>query len=261
MDSTLETLLESFKDKRFESYDLFDSYREEILYLYKLRLNDEILKLPFGFWKGEDGLINSRIIIDYIVIEIMNRKLEDIPEILNSKFFKDNMIASLLVYHQTVVELALAVYPGMFNMFDFKMCPKNIWTRPDKYESARKLINYNLEKLRYTFDDIYTVSWAKFFDYNKMANMRNILFEDKNMKVLEFAFEGKEIRKEDIVFVGKWNDDKTCYIAINKVLVKIDKDIDDLVMNDMRRSSYFNMINSRFESFENLVEFYKRYKE
>jgi len=257
MDSTLITLLDSFKNKRFESYDLFDNYKQEILYLYKSKLNDEIKSLPNGFWVGEDGLVNSRIVIDYIVLEILGKSLKDLPDILDSKFFKEHMLSGLLKYHKNTVELIMEIYPEMFHMFEFKVCPDGLWKRPNKFESARNLINYNLEKFGYSDKDIYTVNWGSFFGRNNMSNMYHELFDGDIFKILEFTFEGTVIKKEDIVYKGKWDDDELCYKVVNEMIERLNKDIDSLTINDIKRSDYYSMVICRFKTVENVKKFYK----
>jgi len=256
MEDTLIALLDSFEDKRFESYRLFENYKEETLYLYKQKLNGERDRYPRGFWKGEDGRAHTRIIIDYIVEEVLGKELKDLPQILNQDFFKNNGIGGLLVYQGSSIEIIMDVYPDMFNLFEFKICPAGLWKRPDRFELARGLVDYNLEKFGYTEKDIYSVKWGKFFNYNNMANMYRLLFDGEMMKMLTFAFEGIDIIKENIPYNGKWDDDDICYIAINKIVKSKKKKIESLLLDDIKLSKYTSMIKCRFKSIENIKEFY-----
>lgn len=260
MESTLLKLLESFKGKRLESYIDYDTYKQEILYLYKKKLNDEIPKLPNGFWAGEDGLINSRIVIDYVIEEILHMKIEDMPDILNHTFFRTHMLSGIARQHNSSVDLIMTLYPGMFNLYEFKISPRHMWDREDKFDIARGLIQHNLDKYGYTVDDIYNVSWAEFFIYDNMANMYKKLFNNDVIKALNFTFEGIVIKREDIMQIGKWNDDTLCYEVINKLLKITNKDIDELLLEDIKKFNYYSLVTRRFKNIKNVKVFYKNYK-
>ncbi len=260
MEDTLQKLLESFEDKRLESYVDFENYRQEILYMYKKKLNDEIQRLPDGFWYGNDGLINSRIIIDYVIIEILHKELKDIPDILDHAFFRTHMLSGIARQHSSTVNLIMTIYPGMFNLYRFKVSPRHMWEKEDRFDIARKLIQHNMDKYKYTVNDIYNVSWADFFIHDNMGNMFKKLFNGDVIKALNFYFQDEEIRKEDIQKIDKWEDDKTCYDAISTILINAKKDIKNLLLSDIKDNNYYSLVTSRFKSIKKVKEFYKEYK-
>lgn len=260
MDTTLQNLLNSFQNNRFESYEAFETYRQEILYIYKKRLNDEIATVPKEFWSSEDGLINSRIVIDYIVEDILGKNIEDIPKLLNFTFFKTHKLVGLYKQHSCSVDLIQTIYPGKFNIGEFCTCPKNLWERPERYILAKELIRYNIDKYGYSIEDLYDINWTSFFHNNNMSNMFKKLFEEDAFKTLNFAFEGEYVfKKEDMKRIRKWHEDEVCFVAINKLLSELEKDIDNILANDFKRSGYSGMVSERFKTLENLKDFYRDY--
>lgn len=260
METTLEKLLGSFEGKRFESYELFENYRQEILYIYKRRLNDEISRFPREFWTGEDGLINCRIIIDYLIIDVLGKEIKDIPFLVKFEFLKAHKLVCINNYYESKVDFLMSIYPGSFNLFDFKENSRYLWDKPNKFEIARQLISYNIKKQGYTKKDIYEVHWGDFFNSGNMTTMYKKLFDGDVVKILEFYFEGIEIKKEKIRFVGKWNDDEICYNAIVNLLKNLDKDIDSLVRKDIQENQLQSIATCRFKNIKNIKEFYREYE-
>ena len=243
MESTLKILLNSLEGKKFKNYEFFNTYRQEVWYIYKRRLTNETTTFPRNFWVGNDGLINSRIIIDYIILFILRKKIEDIPKIINNNFFRTHKISGLRRQHTGIIDLLMTIYPGMFDFYDFKIKSRNIWDREDKFEVAEKLIRHNMEKYKYTKNDIYNVNWGFFFNHYGMGNMYQKLFKGNVIEALNFIFKGDPvIRIEDIRQLGKWSDDKVCFNVIDAVLKSLDKRIDNLYLNDIKKLGYMSIV-------------------
>lgn len=260
MSNDLQLFLNDYVGKKFNSYEDFETYKQEILYLYNKKLNQEILRFPPNFWAGEDGLLNARIIIDFIITELLQEDVKNIPQLITTRMLREFCLTGLESYHSGYFDLIRTIYPNVFNIGEFKILPRNFWSRPDKYKLAKELIRYNLDLQGLTIDDVCSVNYKDFFYRNNMYTMYIDVFNRKALDAFNCAFEGEHIfMKEDLKCIYKWNDDELCYKVINKTLKELNICIDELMDKTIRKSEYKSIM-CRFKNMANLKEFYNSYK-
>ncbi|HDL09936.1 MAG TPA: hypothetical protein ENG39_01605, partial [Candidatus Omnitrophica bacterium] len=117
---------------------------------------------PRGLWQGEQGKINAKVIIRYVVEEVEGWSLPDLPKMRSNWgnwFHKEIGLGGMLgrKFHNSPLEAFKFAYPEYFwdkdnwdkpfLWFDHDFSPKGIWEDPAYDDYVRKLIRYYVEKV------------------------------------------------------------------------------------------------------------------
>lgn len=121
MDNVYNSLYNRYKNSKFNSYESFNTYKEEVLYLFKQRLNDEVPSFPKYYFYGDDGIAHIYIILNYILFELNNfTNFNDLYKIYNIGFFKKYKLMTLLKYYDSIEDIFTIAFPDKsFDIYEF----------------------------------------------------------------------------------------------------------------------------------------------
>lgn len=255
-----EDLEQFFKEKyisnRFESWQSFKEYKDEVLYIYKQVLSGE-RNFPPYFWVGADGIINVRIVLDY-ALELMGISIDDIPKYTLEQILHENKLAGILRYYRGKgkYDFFNTIYQDKFTREDFRK--KSIY---EDIDYAKNLIRKEIINMGYKPEDLYNLKLNQWlYNNSKMLRAVKLAFNNNIIEALNNAFEGEFVfEKFRFKTLRKQFVDEDFYKMIDYILKRDNKTINELWRNDLREFRVL-LPNERFRDIKDVREFYKNYK-
>ena len=170
-----------------------DFTEDEVRVLIKLKLENKITNLPYGFWRCTKGKEHSKIAIKYLIEDHLNLELNDVPERVNAKTFHQVGLFRLLVeYFDSSYFKALEyTYPGRFKPWEFSKGMTGIWDGVQGMKRAHEAILYIINDLELTKDDIpKKISYITFKKYG-LGGMLQTLFNSSPFQAVNSLYPGQ----------------------------------------------------------------------
>ncbi|OPL12640.1 MAG: hypothetical protein AVO34_06805 [Firmicutes bacterium ML8_F2] len=122
-----------------------------LLDIYKLILQGDMGRFPYGIWK-EDSIKKECVdVIRYFVENILQCDQEEIPQKATFSQFRKYRLYGMIknVFNQSTYEAIDAAYPGRFKRWEFGNYSRHNWTKDSAANAVKWLIQ---EKLGWSFD-------------------------------------------------------------------------------------------------------------
>ena len=146
----------------------------------------EFKLVPQGFWTKEKGIEA----VKWLVEEKLKLSDEELKEQLSGKLFVDNGLGGLL-YNNFNNSPYLAIntaYPNKFKEWEFKLVPRNFWTKEKGIEATKWLVE---EKLKLSDSDLKRGLSRKLFYDNGLRGMLMTCFDCSYKKALQETYPDK----------------------------------------------------------------------
>lgn len=164
-----DSFFQMFVQPQF-TYNEFLRHRLKTLKIYNQFINKEIDKYPYGFWNDVIGLINVRIILDYLI----HKNKITLKDILDSN--KQILVNYKIRYNfsnMTNKEIVETLYPDDFYREEL--------LKPKTQKELKPVIVNNIKDKK---------------EKNEIINMKKQKLQDKDVEYeISIEFEGKSRRK------------------------------------------------------------------
>lgn len=140
-----------------------------------------------GYW---DNVGNGVLATKWLIEDVLHLSDEEIKEQLCAKLFIDNKLGGMLAccFEYSPYRAIQATYPNKFKPSDFKVMPKNYWTKDKIVEELKHLI---IEKFNGDDDKIRELINQKFFIDNNLGFALSKFFNGSPYKAIDHIFPGK----------------------------------------------------------------------
>jgi hypothetical protein len=148
---------------------------------------------PRGFWKGERGRENSRLIVRYLVENELDIEIQDIRKKLTRAYFYKAGLSGLLtsVYNTSVYQAVEDAYPGILKRWQFRV-PNNYWSGGEGEEHGAEATKWLIEeKLRIPIEEIPKRITQKTFSENGLIGMLDFVFGGSPFKAIDSVYPGR----------------------------------------------------------------------
>lgn len=227
---------------------------EEVKELIRLKLENKISNLPYGFWRCSQGKEHSKIAIKYLIEDHLALKLEEVPAAVSAKTFHEVGLFRLLVeYFDSSYYKALEyTYPGEFKPWQFSKGMTGIWNGPQGEKRAHDAIKHIIEELGVEKEDIpYRINYDTFKKFG-LGGMLQTLFNSSPYLAINAVYPG-EFRPWEFHVKNYWADKSLDAARIaTKWLVEHKLKLSSKELNAVRRKHFL-----RYSLGQMIKKFYK----
>jgi len=233
-DLIYESLYAKYAGTKFDSVTSFETYRDEILLIYKNKLDGTIQRYPHFFFHGEDGLINAYIILTYVFFEIKQvENFDEIYDFYKRGFFETYKINGIITYFGSLSNALNEIYGK--NTFDLEayLTKNKSGTNLKEYHEKTDKKEYYRNKLLDVLNEE-NISQEKIPEYvtSLFLSKHGLEYGERFFKgffnYIDYVFPGI-FKKEDIVKTNKTYDQ--FYNNIDTILKN-----ENILINDITKS-------------------------
>lgn len=155
--------------------------------VYKLVLEGKHLKVfPRGFWQRPEAEQNAIECVRFLIEDIKEIKEENICDVVNAKFFKQNKLGGMLmiVFKDSPFSVINSVYPNKFKPWNINASHK-FWTPETGIEATKWMIE---EYLKWNDSDIKTKLSKHTFEEAKLKGMLSGLYNNSPYRAINEAY-------------------------------------------------------------------------
>ena len=141
---------------------------------------------PKNFWNREKSIEATK----WLVEEKLKLSDKELTEQLSGKLFEDNGLGGMLniCFNNSPYQAINTAYPNKFKEWEFKLVPKNFWTKEKGVEATKWLVE---EKLKLSDKELTEQLSGKLYEDNGLGGMLDTCFNDSPYQAINTAYPNK----------------------------------------------------------------------
>ena len=146
----------------------------------------EFKKVPLNFWTKEKSIEATK----WLVEEKLKLSDEELKEKLSLKLFTSNGLVGMLYscFNNSPYQAINTVYPNKFKEWEFKLVPRNFWTKEKSIEATKWLVE---EKLKLSDEELKENFSFKLFASNGLSGMLKACFHNSPYQAINTVYPNK----------------------------------------------------------------------
>ncbi|MEK5645974.1 hypothetical protein BK138_34320 [Paenibacillus rhizosphaerae] len=128
----------------------------------------EFKQVSYGYWMGEEGRERATKTVKYVVEEIEKIPIADLPQRINTDFFKRNRLISIMdMFGSSPYQVVEAIYPGLFQPWQFANVPLNCWKNATFIKQSMDQLLFHDLKFQNYQEALTKIKKEHFFEYRR----------------------------------------------------------------------------------------------